>query len=89
MVLFGAVAILDAGLAGRNRWSCHLLPNRNAGLLAHDIIFFWVAAMMMAGIEFMGEVPFKDVYIHALVLDEHGQENVQIQGQCDGPAGAG
>ncbi len=39
-----------------------------------DIIFFWVARMMMMGIHFMGEVPFKDVYIHALVRDQHGQK---------------
>jgi valyl-tRNA synthetase len=37
-----------------------------------DIIFFWVARMMMMGMHFMKEVPFKDVYIHALVRDEKG-----------------
>ncbi len=41
---------------------------------AFDIIFFWVARMMMQGIQFMDEVPFKDVYIHALVLDEDGKK---------------
>ena len=39
-----------------------------------DIIFFWVARMIMMGLHFMDEVPFKDVYIHALVRDEHGQK---------------
>jgi len=40
-----------------------------------DIIFFWVARMMMMSMHFMdGEVPFKDVYIHALVRDEYGQK---------------
>jgi len=41
---------------------------------AFDIIFFWVARMMMQGLHFMDEVPFKDVYIHALVLDETGKK---------------
>ena len=41
---------------------------------AFDIIFFWVARMMMQGLHFMEDVPFKDVYIHALVLDEQGKK---------------
>ena len=41
---------------------------------AFDIIFFWVARMMMQGLHFMDDVPFKDVYIHALVLDEAGKK---------------
>ena len=39
-------------------------------LTAHEIIFFWVARMIMMGIKFMGEVPFRDVYIHPMVFDE-------------------
>ncbi len=41
---------------------------------AFDIIFFWVARMMMQGLHFMDDVPFKDIYIHALVLDEAGKK---------------
>ena len=37
-----------------------------------DIMFFWVARMMMMGEHFMGKLPFKDIYMHALVRDEHG-----------------
>jgi valyl-tRNA synthetase len=52
---------------------------------AFDIIFFWVARMMMMSLEFMGEVPFKDVYIHALVLDEKGQKMSKSKGNVMDP----
>jgi valyl-tRNA synthetase len=52
---------------------------------AFDIIFFWVARMMMMSLEFMGEVPFKDVYIHALVLDEKGQKMSKSKGNAMDP----
>ena len=52
---------------------------------AADIIFFWVARMMMFGIHFMGETPFKDVYFHALVRDKAGMKMSKTKGNVIDP----
>jgi valyl-tRNA synthetase len=52
---------------------------------AFDILFFWVARMMMMGIQFMKDVPFKDVYVHALVRDEAGKKMSKSTGNVIDP----
>ncbi|KAG4390932.1 hypothetical protein GLYMA_05G089050v4 [Glycine max] len=53
--------------------------------IGHDILFFWVARMVMMGIEFIGTVPFSYAYLHGLIRDSQGRKNVQNIGKCNRP----
>lgn len=59
----------------------------SALLTAHEIIFFWVARMIIMGLKFRGDIPFHDVYIHPVVMDEQGRKMSKSLGNSIDPIG--
>ena len=51
----------------------------------YDILFFWVARMIMLGIQNMGDIPFHTVYLHGLIQDEHGEKMSKVKGNVHNP----
>ena len=69
------------GWPGADRRRCKRHYPNDVLISGFDILFFWDARMAMQGMQFMGEVPWKTLYLHGLVRDADGAEDVQVEGQ--------
>ncbi len=84
MVLFRAVAVSTLGWPNETDELKKYYPT-SVLVTGFDIIFFWVARMMMTSLEFLHEEPFHTVYVHALVRDERGQKMSKTKGNVINP----
>ena len=73
VVLERAVAVRDARLARRDRGAARVLSRPTCCSTARDILFLWVARMVFMGLEFAGDIPFDDVYVHSVVQAPDGR----------------
>ena len=85
LVLVVAVAVRDAGLAERDARAARPSTRPRCSTPGYDILFFWVARMMMAGLHFMKKVPFRTVYLHTMVTDEKGEKMSKVKGNTIDP----
>ncbi len=84
MVLVRPLAVLDTGVARRDEELQRYYPT-SVLVTGFDIIFFWVARMMMMGLRFMDREPFHTVYVHALVRDKTGAKMSKSKGNVIDP----
>ena len=83
LVQLGALAVLARSAGRSRRPELETFYPTSVMETGHDIIFFWVARMMMMGLHFMGDVPFRTVYLHAMVRDEKGEKMSKAKGNVD------
>jgi len=80
----GLWAFATLGWPNKNEYLKKFYPT-SVLVTGFDIIFFWVARMIMFGMEFLNKEPFKDIYVHALVRDEKGQKMSKSKGNVIDP----
>ena len=78
------ISVFNGVLEPDNKEISYYYPTQDL-VTGPDILFFWVARMMMFGMEFLNKEPFKDIYVHALVRDEKGQKMSKSKGNVIDP----